>query len=90
MENKIKKMYHQDNATVICMLIALWAVMIYTITQVVRIAPDHATCIVITVIGIVAGLFATASCIAVLAHLKKNKIKLYTEEINSSSLERND
>jgi 4-hydroxy-L-threonine phosphate dehydrogenase PdxA len=82
MESKIKRMYHQDNVIVICMLVALWAVLIFTITQVVRISPDHATGIMIAAIGIVTGSFATASCIAVLVHLKKNKNKLYSEEIN--------
>jgi NADH:ubiquinone oxidoreductase subunit K len=83
MESKIKRMYNQDNATVICMLIALWAVMIYVITQVTSISPDHSTGIAIAAIGIAAGSFATASCIAVLVHLKKNKTKLYLEEINA-------
>jgi cell division protein FtsW (lipid II flippase) len=83
MENKIKKMYHQDDATVICVLIALWAVLIYAIIQIATIAPDHMTAVVIAAIGIAAGSFATASCIAVLVHLKKNKNKLYSEEINA-------
>jgi FtsH-binding integral membrane protein len=83
MENKIKKMYYQDITTVICILTALWAVLIYAITQVITIAPDHTTAMVIAAIGIVTGSFATASCIAVLVHLKKNKNKLYSEEINA-------
>ena len=67
-------------------LVALWAVLIYVIGQVMGIVPDRGTGILIAGIGIVAGSFASASCIAVLVHLKKNKIKLYTEEINSGSM----
>ena len=86
MERKIKRMFRQDKATVVFILIALWAVLIYVISQVMGIVPDRGTGILIAGIGIAAGSFATASCIAVLVHLKKNKTRLYTEEINSGSM----
>lgn len=83
MESKIKNLHRQDNATVVFILVVLWAVLVYVISQVMGIAPDRGTSLVIAGIGVIAGSFATAACIAVLVHLKKNKIKLYTEEINA-------
>ncbi len=83
MEIKIKKLFRQDIAAILFMLAALWTVLIYAMTQIIKIAPDPANGIAISMIGVVAGLFATASMIAVLVHLRKNKNKLYSEEINS-------
>lgn len=83
MESKIKKLFRQDIAAILFMLAALWIVLIYAMTQIMQITTDPATGIAISMIGVVAGSFATASLMAVLVHLRKNKNKLYSEEINS-------
>lgn len=81
MNSKMKRMFYQDNATVLFILIALWTVLIYTFTHIRGIVPNAETGYLIEGIGIGTGSFATASCIAVLVHLKKNQMKLYEEEL---------
>lgn len=90
MESKINKMYHQDYAAIVFITIVLWSTLIFVITKVIKIAPNYSTYIAIISMGIGVGTFATASCIAVLIHLKKNKEKLYLEELTANILEGND
>jgi cytochrome c oxidase assembly factor CtaG len=58
--------------------------LLFVMSRVVGIASSNTARIIIFVAGITVCSFATASAIAVLSHLKKNKIALYEEEINNS------
>ena len=81
MESKIKKKYLQDCLVVLAFTAMLWILQIYMITTVSRITLDSVVKTVIIIAGIVAAAFAAASSTAVLVHLKKNKTRIYTEEI---------
>ncbi len=81
MESKIKKKYFQDCFVVSAFTTMLWVLQIYMINTVGGIISDPVTKTAITIVGISAAAFATASSAAVLVHLKKNTIQIYTEEI---------
>lgn len=83
MESKIKKKYFQDCMVVFVFTAILWILQLYMISVVAGIAQDQVAKMVIILAGIVAAAFVTASSAAVLVHLKKNRTKVYTEEIVS-------
>lgn len=77
MENQIKKMCSKDIVAIIFILIILW-----TILSIVMVNINYAVTNVflrtaIISIGILVGMFASASSIAVIVHLKKNQNNLY-------------
>lgn len=83
MENKIKRMYFKDCAVLLILVSILGIILFYIMTGVVSIAPNYVVKLVIALSGITVGIFALASAIAVLVHLKKSQTHLYTEEIMS-------
>lgn len=83
MKNKIQKMYVQDNTVIWVFTGILWILLIYVISKVDDIAPNSIARIVVIVAGITVCSFVTASSMAVLSHLKKNKIQLYEEDTMS-------
>jgi len=83
MESRIKRMYFQDCAVIVIFMAILWLLLIFAVTKVSVIAPTRTVSMIIIIVGLAAGAFATASSIAVLSHLKKNQRQLYVEEILS-------
>ncbi len=81
MENRIKKMYSQDCGVLLIAMIALWSVLAYVSIMVSSLAPNYTVRTMVFLVAAVAGSFTTAALFAVLAHLRKNRIQLYTEEI---------
>jgi len=81
LEKEINKRYLQDCiVTLICVAI-LWLIQIYVVIVVAGIVPDPAVKAVTSFAGIAAAVIATTSSVAVVIHLKKNKTKIYTEEL---------
>jgi hypothetical protein len=83
LDEKIKKMYIQDNSTILVFVIIFLMFLVFVLSKVYIIAPDNATKTVIIISGTIISAFAIASSFAVLVHIKRNKIKLYSAEINS-------
>ncbi len=81
MENQIKKMYSKDIAAIIFILIILWIILSVVMININYSVSDSFLRTVIISIGILVGLFSTASSIAVIIHLKKNQKILYENEI---------
>ncbi len=77
-------MYAQDSTIIIISLVAFLTFIPYVMTFVVDLAPTRSIKLLIVGAGVLCCLFGAASLFAVLAHLKKNKNKLYREEINAS------
>ena len=59
----------------------LWLIQIYMVIVVAGIVTDPAAKAVFSFAGIAAAVIATTSSVAVVIHLKKNKTKIYTEEL---------
>ena len=83
-EEKIKKMYQKDRAVIIIFLISFLLVLAYFIYQANTVATDSMISTVIIFSGVLAGALGMASATAVLWHLKKNRTKLYREELENS------
>ena len=81
MEKEIKKRYLQDCIVTFTCVAILWIIQIYVVIVVAGIVPDPAVKAVISFAGIAAAVIATTSSVAVVIHLKKNKLKIYTEEL---------
>lgn len=77
MESQIKKKYLMDCAIIMFVMIILWAVIIIVMLNISGIAPNRTLRIIIFTIGMLVGIFATASSVAVIIHLKKNQNYLY-------------
>jgi len=83
MDKKINKMFKGDLALIVAFIIFLWAVMISVMISVEKVIPAEDQ-VIIAVTGIVTLLFASITLIALIEHLKKNKVHAYTEEIRNS------
>ena len=81
MEKDIKKRYLQDCFVTFTCVAILWLIQIYVVITVAGIVPDPAVKAVISFAGIAAAVIATTSSAAVVIHLKKNKTKIYKEEL---------
>ncbi len=80
MDKKINKMYKGDLALIVVFIVFLWVVMISVIVTVVKSIPPENQ-VLVGVTGIFTLIFATITLIALIEHLKKNKVHAYTEEI---------
>lgn len=81
MERKIKKKYLQDCIVTLAGVAILWLIQIYVVIVIAGIVPNPVAKAAITFAGITAAVIATTSAAAVIVHLKKNKAKIYTEEL---------
>ena len=77
----MKKKYLMDWVAIVFAMIVLWAVLILVMLNIGDTTPNQTLKVMIFAIGILAGIFATASSFAVLIHLKKNKKDLYVKEL---------
>lgn len=81
MEKEIEKRYLQDCIVTFTCVAVLWLIQIYVVIAIAGIVPDPAAKAVISFAGIAAAVIATTSAAAVVIHLKKNKTKIYKEEL---------
>lgn len=81
MEKKTALLYRTDNVAVLISIAILWMVVLFVLIQVVSISPDRTFSTIITVSAFAVLASLTATSIALLMHLKINKIAIYTEEI---------
>ena len=84
MKNTINRMFFKDCAAVILSTAFMWVILILVMISVGDIAPEQAVRLVIFFVGLGVGAFATASSMAVIIHLIKNKDELYGEELSCS------
>lgn len=75
------KMYRQDTGLVVIFIIFVWLVLGFVLISISSLAPNDLVRNVMLVAGSIAGIFVTSSLIAVLAHLKKNRVSIYSEEL---------
>ena len=78
---KMDKMYQQDTGLVVIFIIFVWLVLGFVLISVSGLAPNDLIRNVTLVAGSMAGIFATSSLVAVLVHLKKNRVGIYSEEL---------
>lgn len=81
-EQKINKMYRKDTRLVIIFIVFVWIVLGYVLVSVSDIAPNSGIRNVAIGAGGIAIISVTSALIAVLSHLKKNRIAVYSEELN--------
>jgi hypothetical protein len=89
LEKKIKKKYIQDCIVTFASAAILWLIQIYVVITVAGIVPDPTAKAVIIFVGIAATVIATTAAAAVVIHLKKNKAKIYTEELEVTEKQTN-
>ncbi|HBW37637.1 MAG: hypothetical protein VR66_27770 [Peptococcaceae bacterium BRH_c23] len=82
--SKINKLYRQDTGLVFVFILFVWVVLGFVLMSVARLAVSDLIRNVALVAGVVAGIFVTSSLVAVLVHLKKNRIALYSEELQNT------
>lgn len=82
MDKRINKMLVRDCAVIISILAVLWCILCFAMVQVSAIISSHTVRIGILAAGLLVTAFATAASAAVLIHLRRNRKKLYTEELS--------
>jgi hypothetical protein len=85
LEKEIKKRYLQDCVVTLICVVVLWLIQIYVVGVVAGIVTDPAAKSVISFAGIAAAVIATTAAAAVIFHLKKNKIKIYSKELETNA-----
>lgn len=80
-EVKIGKMYRQDTGLVVICIIFVWLVLGFVLINVSSLAANELIRDVTLGAGTMVGIFVTSSLIAVLVHLKKNRVAIYSEEL---------
>lgn len=83
MEKKIKKLYLADYITIYIFLALFWILLITVTLNVLSLRNDSSIKVGIIFAVILIGIFGTASSIAVIVHLKTNKLQIYSEEIST-------
>jgi len=78
---KMNQLYRQDTGLVVIFIIFVWLVLGFVLISVSNLAPSALIRNVMLVAGSLAVIFVTGSLIAVLAHLKKNRAGIYSEEL---------
>jgi len=78
---KMDKMYRQDTGLVVIFIVFVWLVLGFVLISISSLAPNALIRDVIFVTGSMAGIFVTSSLIAVLVHLKNNRVGIYSEEL---------
>ena len=84
--SKINKLYRQDRGLVFVFILFVWAVLGFVLKNVLSLAMNDLIRNVALVAGLLAGIFVTSALVAVLAHLKKNRIALYSEELQNTTI----
>lgn len=84
LKKKIQRLFISDCAAIAISMVALWAMVTFTMTAVRVIAPSPMVEALIVSSALLICLFATASLAAVFAHVKKNREPIYTEDILAS------
>jgi len=75
------KMYQQDTALVVIFIILVWLVLGFVLISISSLAPNDLVRDVTLGAGSLAGIFVTSALIAVLVHLKKNRVGIYNDEL---------
>ena len=78
---KMDKMYRRDTRLVLIFIIFVWLVLGFVLISVSSLAANDLIRNVTLASGMIAGIFVTSSLIAVLVHLKKNRVGIYSEEL---------
>ena len=78
---KMNKMYRQDTGLIVVFIIFVWLVLGFVLINIRSLAPNDLIRDVTLAAGSMAGIFVTSSLIAVLVHLKKNRVGIYSEEL---------
>ncbi|KJR44354.1 hypothetical protein UF75_5267 [Desulfosporosinus sp. I2] len=84
--SRINKLYKQDRGLVFVFILFVWAVLGFVLKNVLSLAMNDLIRNVALVAGLLAGIFVTSALVAVLAHLKKNRIALYSEELHNTTI----
>lgn len=75
------KMYRQDTGLVVIFIIFVWLVLGFVLISISSLAPNDLIRDVTLGAGSMAGIFVTSALIAVLVHLKKNRVGIYSDEL---------
>jgi len=85
MKMKINSLYRKDNLVVLFFVLVLWTGLLLVLHEVLGISPDTTFKTVAITSGVTVLTALSATSAALMLHLKKNKIALYTEEIINSA-----
>lgn len=79
-EAQINKKCLIDCSAIVLILVIMWSVLILVIFNIISLLDSDLFKVLIAFTGILVGTFATASSVAVINHLRKNKKSLYFDE----------
>ena len=84
LDDPINKKVIKDSIAIVALLIIMWSILTLVIFNIMALVDSDILRILIGATGILVGTFATASSVAVINHLRKNKKNLYPEESNET------
>lgn len=82
--SKVDKLYRQDKGLVFVFILFVWVVLGFVLMSVTSLKVSDLIRHVAEVAGVLAGVFVTSALAAVLVHLKKNRLALYSEELHNT------
>jgi hypothetical protein len=80
LDKELKKPYYLDVTVVSVSLAMTWCVLVFTVYQILGLSSDSTVKAVIIISAALAAVFATASLIAVIVHLRKSRESIYRED----------
>lgn len=84
LDDPINKKVIKDSIAVVALLIIMWSILTLVIFNIMGLVDSDILRTLIAAAGLLVGTFATASSVAVINHLRKNKKNLYPEESNET------
>jgi hypothetical protein len=90
MEKKIRRLYAGDCCLVVSSIFFMWLVLAFIMSMIYSVVAGVDMRLLIVVVGLLTGIYGTAALVAVLVHLKRQQIEIYTEEIIRSCSSENE
>jgi hypothetical protein len=78
----------RDCVVIASILTVLWCILSFVMAQVSAIVPNQAVRTGILTAGMLAGTFSTAAAAAVFMHLRRNRMEIYTIEVQAKNQEK--
>lgn len=88
MESAIRRLFSIDYVVIAGFVGFMWCVLAFVLYQVLTLVSTMGVAILTIIAAIAVGTFSTASLLAVLGHLRRNKTSIYREDIETSLLNR--
>lgn len=83
MKEKINSMFHKDSAIIYLYVALMWTILTIASNNIKLLTEDTLVLLFMKIVYALVALFGTTALLAVYMHLKKNKERIYEEDIRN-------